>query len=599
MHVLASSSATVPAMFRSRVEADGGLEAYRVKTADGWRTTSWDAFAEQVDALSAGLADEGFEAGDGAAILGSCSPPWCIADLASIQLGGMSVGVYPNLLLDQIQFLLEDSGCSTLFVQGKEQFDRVVPLLEAVERLRILVVWDHDPAPRDGVWTLEALQDRGREVLGEQPSVVSARAAEVGADDRCLVVYTSGTTGRPKGVPLTHTNVLTALSGGDQLVEDVTPEDITLSFLPMAHVGEHVSGFYGRINLGLRAAFATNYDTVLGELQEVRPTYFGAVPRIFEKMYGRIHEEVAKANPRRQAIFRWAKALAQRRGRSLTGGPALGWVDRMWLPVAERLIFRRIRAVFGGRVKAFVTGSAPINVEILEFFTGLGMVIVEVYGLSEACGISFANSVDDIRLGTVGKPLPGVEYRLAEDGEILLRGPMVFGGYLNLPDTDGETFDADGYLRTGDIGIVDEGGWLRITDRKKNLIKTANGKYVAPARIEALVKEEPLVSQVYVHGDLRKYVVALITLDERETARVAEDLGVTEAELPTHPEVVRRVSFAVEHANERLARFEQLKAHAILPDDFSIEAETLTPTMKLRRKVVSERYATTLEELYS
>jgi long-chain acyl-CoA synthetase len=322
------------------------------------------------------------------------------------------------------------------------------------------------------------------------------------------------------------------------------------------------------------------------------------VPRIFEKMYGRIHEEVARANPRRQAIFRWAKALAQRHGRALTGGPALSLADRLALPIADKLIFRRIRAVFGGRVKAFVTGSAPINLEILEFFTGVGMKIIEVYGLSEACAISFANSVGDIRLGTVGRALPGIECRIANDGEILLRGAMIFSGYLNLPETHAETFDEDGFLRTGDIGTIDGDGYLRITDRKKNLIKTANGKYVVPARVEALVKEEPLVSQVYVHGDRRKYVVALITLDERETARVAEELGAAEADLPTHPEVLRRIDVAVQRANDRLARFEQLKRHAVLPRDFSIEDETLTPTLKLRRKVVSERYAETLARLY-
>ncbi len=600
MQLLARESTTVAEMFRRRVAADGGLESYRVKTADGrWRSTSWDEFGARVDAVAAGLADLGFEPGEGVAILGACCPGWCVADLAAIQLGGMSVGVYPNLLLDQIRFLLEDSGCAVFFVQTAEHYDRVVPLLDSVETLRHVVVWDHEPAPRSGVHTVDQLAAQGEQVLAEQPSLIADRAAAVGADDVALVVYTSGTTGRPKGVPLTHANVLAALSGGDQLVEDITPEDITLSFLPMAHVGEHVPGFYGRINIGLRTAYATNYDTVIDEVAEIRPTYFGAVPRIFEKMYGRIHEEVGKANPRRQAIFRWAKGLAQRRGRALTGGPPLSWSDRLWLPIADKLIFRKIRAVFGGRVKAFVTGSAPINVEILEFFTGLGMKIIEVYGLSEACAISFANTVDDIRLGTVGKSLPGVEYRIADDGEILLRGPMVFGGYLNLPETQAETFDDDGFLRTGDIGIVDADGYLRITDRKKNLIKTANGKYVVPARVEALVKEEPLVSQVYVHGDLQKYVVALITLDERETARVAEELGVEEAALPAHPEVLRRIGVAVDRANERLARFEQLKAHAVLDRDFSIEADTLTPTMKLRRKVVAERYADTIAELYA
>ena len=551
MQLMASESSTIAEMFRRRVALDGDLEAYRVKTDDQWHATTWSVFAEQADALTAGLSTLGFGSGDAATILGSCCPGWCLADLAVVQLGGMSVGIYPNLLDDQVRFILGDCKPRVIFVEGRADFERMLPMLAEFDSLQNIVVWDHEPEPTPGVHTVTGLQELGRQMLGESPTLVEDRAAAVVADEVALVVYTSGTTGQPKGVPLTHKNVISGLQAGDLLVEEIGPEDITMSFLPMAHVAEHVPGFYGRINVGLRTAYATNYETLLDELLEVRPTWFGAVPRIFEKMYGRIHEEVAKANPRRQAIFNWAKGLACRRGRSLTGGPPLGLRDRMLLPLADKLIFARIRSVFGGRVKGFVTGSAPINIEILEFFTGVGMRIIEVYGLSEACAISFANTVNEIRLGTVGRILPGVEYKLADDGEILLRGPTVFSGYLNLPDSNAEVFDEEGYLRTGDIGEVDDGGWLRITDRKKNLLKTAGGKYVAPARLEAFIKEEPVISQVYVHGDLKKYVVALITLDERETPRVAEELGCSEAELATHPDVVRRIDRAIARANDR------------------------------------------------
>ena len=598
MQLMASESATIAEMFRRRVALDGDVEAYRTKSGETWHSTTWGVFAEQVDALTAGLSELGFGNGDAATILGACCPGWCLADLAVVQLGGMSVGIYPNLLDDQVRFILNDCKSKVVFVQGQDDFDRMLPLLAEFDGLDHLIVWDHEPEDGPGIHTVAKLQERGRQLLGEAPSLVEDRASAVGEEEVALVVYTSGTTGQPKGVPLTHKNVISGLQAGDLLVEEISPEDITMSFLPMAHVAEHVPGFYGRINVGLRTAYATNYETLLDELLEVRPTWFGAVPRIFEKMYGRIHEEVAKANPRRQAIFNWAKGLACRRGRSLTGGAPLSLRDRMLLPLADRLIFKKIRAVFGGRVKGFVTGSAPINIEILEFFTGVGMRIIEVYGLSEACAISFANTVNDVRLGTVGRILPGMEYKLAEDGEILLRGPTVFSGYLNLPESNAEVFDDEGYLRTGDIGEVDAGGWLRITDRKKNLLKTAGGKYVAPARLEAFLKEEPIISQVYVHGDLKKYVVALITLDERETPRIAEELGCTEAELSSHPDVVRRIDTAMSRANERLARFEQIKRHAILDEDFSMEAGTLTPTMKIRRRVVSEKYAALLDSLY-
>jgi long-chain acyl-CoA synthetase len=598
MQLMASQSSTIAEMFRRRVALDGDLEAYRTRDNGEWHPTTWSSFAEQADALCAGFSELGFGSGDAAAILGACCPAWCLADLAVVQLGGMSVGIYPNLLDDQTTFILRDCKAKVVFVQGRDDFERMLPLLAAVDSLESIVVWDHEPEAAPGIYTMQALQERGRELLTLTPTLVTDRVAAVMPEEVALVVYTSGTTGQPKGVPLTHNNVISGLQASDLLVEEIGPEDITMSFLPMAHVAEHVPGFYGRINVGLRTAYATNYETLLDELLEVRPTWFGAVPRIFEKMYGRIHEEVAKANPRRQAIFQWAKDLACRRGRSMTGGAPLGLLDRIMLPIADKLIFRKIRSVFGGRVKGFVTGSAPINVEILEFFTGVGMRIIEVYGLSEACAISFANTIHDVRLGTVGKALPGIEYRLADDGEILLRGPTVFSGYLNLPESNAEVFDEDGYLRTGDIGVIDEGGWLRITDRKKNLLKTAGGKYVAPARLEAFIKEEPIVSQVYVHGDLQKYVVALVTLDERETPRIAEELGCSEADLASHPDVQRRIDTAMGRANARLARFEQVKRHAILAEDFSIEKGTLTPTMKIRRRVVEEKYAETLAALY-
>jgi len=597
VEMLAKDSATVGDMFRLRVQKTPERESYRFKTNGTWTSRTWTDLEQEADTLSAALYELGVRRGDAVAILAECCPNWCLCDMGTVLIGAMSVGLYPTLLVDQMQFIVEDSRCKLLFVQGQEQYDKVKPLMEAVDGLNILVTWDVSDAAGDGVHRLEDLLARGRDLLREQPDLPNSFAVE--PDDTALVVYTSGTTGRPKGVPLTHRNIIAGLSAADGLVDDeITADDITMSFLPMAHVAEHVPGFYGRINIGLKTAFATNYETLLDELLEVRPTYFGAVPRIFEKMYGRIHEEVGKANPRRQAIFHWAKDLACRNGRAQTGGPPLSAVDRVMLKVADKLIYRRIRAVFGGRVKGFVTGSAPINIEILEFFTGLGMRIIEVYGLSESTAISFANTLSDIRLGTVGRAIPGVEYKLADDGEILLRGPTIFSGYLNLPDESKDSFDEEGYLKTGDIGEVDAEGYLRITDRKKNLIKTAGGKYVVPARIESLVKDEPLISQVYVHGDRMPYVVGLITLDERETGRVAELLGVTEAELPTHPEVIRRIEVAVERGNTRLARFEQLKKHSILPADFSIEDGTLTPTMKIKRKIVAERYSERLEELY-
>jgi len=592
--VFASCSKTLPEMFRQRVAHSEDGESYRTKRDDRWHATSWRAFSDMVDSMAAALLDLGIEKGDAVAILGGTQPPWCIADLSTIAVGGTTVGIYPSLLEDQIAFIMQDAGCKVLFVQS-EHAASCMPMLEQVESLHTIVVWG---GSHPGTESFEGLSERGRARLTADPGCVAEREATLDTQDVAVVVYTSGTTGRPKGVPLTHANILACLAGGEALMAALEPDDITVSFLPMAHVGEHVPGFFGRINIGMTTAFATNYETLLDELKEIRPTYFGAVPRIFEKMYGRIHEEVGKANPRRQKIFAWAKDLACRKARAETGGAPLSLKDKLLLPVADKLIYQKIRNVFGGRVKGFITGSAPIHIEILEFFYGVGMKIIELYGLSEASAISFANTFEDIHLGTVGKALPGVEYRLAEDGELLLKGPMVFGGYLNLPEENSETFTEDGYLRTGDIGEIDADGCLRITDRKKNLIKTSGGKYVIPARIEQLVKSEPLISQVYIHGDMRPYVVALVTLDEREMPRVAEELGCTETELSEHTEVQRRIGVAFDRANGNLARFEQVKYHRVLPQDFSIEEGTLTPTMKLKRRRIVELYSDRIDRMY-
>ena len=592
--MFASQSQTISQMFRQRVAHSAALECYRTKSDGAWTSTSWSQFADQVDAVAAALLELGVGKGDAVAILGGTQPQWCIADLGTVAVGGTTVGIYPTLMRDQVAFIMADSGCRILFVEAAYA-QECMPLLDEVDSLQTVVVWGGAQA---GAQTFEQLCATGLTRLQAEPDCVTKRESTLEREDVAVVVYTSGTTGRPKGVPLTHGNILACLAGGEPLMAEILPEDITISFLPMAHVGEHVPGFFGRINIGMPTAFATNYETLLDELVEIRPTYFGAVPRIFEKMYGRIHEEVGKANPRRQKIFAWAKELACRKARAETGGVPLSLKDKLLLPVADRLIYKRIRDVFGGRVKGFITGSAPIHIEILEFFYGVGMKIIELYGLSEASAISFANTFEDIHLGTVGKPLPGLQYRLADDGELLLKGPMVFGGYLNLPEENSQTFTEDGYLRTGDIGEIDGDGCLRITDRKKNLIKTAGGKYVIPARIEQLVKSEPLISQVYVHGDMRPYVVALVTLDERETPRVAEELGCTQTELCDHIEVQRRIGVAFERANENLARFEQVKYHRVLPQDFSIEEGTLTPTMKLKRRRIVELYSERIDGMY-
>ncbi len=323
MNTLASQSKTLSELFHSRLSLSAQDETYRVKTQGSWIPTTWGEFGARVESLAAGMLDLGVKRGDTVAILAETVPQWCEIDMATIDIGAMNLGIYQTLLADQISFILQDSGAKAIFVMGEELFETVHPLLDSLPELESIVVWDHKPEPAEGIIHLDSLVLRGRNRLKTDPSLVERASAEVQPSDKALAVYTYGTTGQPKGVPLTHTNILSSLRAGESLVEEISTEDITLSFLPMAHVAEHVPGFFGRINLGLRTAYCDSYDTVLDDLKDIRPTYFGAVPRIFEKMYGRIHEEVAKANPRRQAIFFWAKSLAQRRAQAEMSGRPL------------------------------------------------------------------------------------------------------------------------------------------------------------------------------------------------------------------------------------------------------------------------------------
>jgi len=592
--MLATQVETLTQLLRKRIQVSADVPSYSIKRSGNWIPVTWREFGGRVDAVAAALIDGGFGHGDTVAIMGGCNPNWVLADLAAMVGGGTVVGVYETLRVDQVEFILRDSAASVLFVEGAELLERVTPLLETVDSLKKVVAWD-----AESEHTLGGLEAHGRTVLDVKPDLLSTREASIVPDDTAIVVYTSGTTGNPKGVPLPHGMIVGWMRGTqDLMAREITPDDCTISFLPMAHVAEHVPGLFGRMNIGLRTHYATGYDTLLDEITEVRPTYFGAVPRIFEKMHGRIRERVAAANPRRQAIFHWAENLAHLKSKSLNGGAPLSLWERVQFRIADRLVFKKLRDVFGGRVKYFITGSAPIDIQILEFFEGVGMVILEVYGLSESCAIAFANTVDEHRIGTVGKPVPGVEYKIASDGEILLKGPSIFTGYRGLPEVTAEAFDDDGYFLTGDIGVVDNDGFLRITDRKKNLIKTAGGKYVVPARLESLLKEEPSISQVYVHGDRRPFVVTLITIDDRELPRLAEDLGCSESEVSSHPQIQSRVGAAVDRANKRLAPFEQIKRFEILGEDFSIEAGTVTPTLKIKRKVVAEKYAELIDGMY-
>jgi long-chain acyl-CoA synthetase len=593
---------TLNEMFLRRVEASASRRAYLFHRGGRWVDVTWAEMGREVDEVANGLLSLGFAKSEAASIIGETRPEWGICDLAILAAGGRSVGIYQTSTAKQCEHILVDSGSRFVFVENLEQLEKILEIRGNCPALQKAILWEGTPPQNGGfVLSYEALRQMGRELARTNPTALDERRRSVVPSDEALLIYTSGTTGMPKGAILTHKNLCTVIKIIHRMAP-LTEDDITVCFLPLAHGAERVVGFYNRISLGVQAAFARSIPLLLEDIRMVRPTIFGSVPRIFEKAYSRIQTEVQKAPPLRRRLALWAFGVGREVSRLRRQGvqrlpPLLEVQHRL----ADRLVLSKIRELFGGRCKYFITGAAPISLEILEFFDGCGMKVLEAYGLTESTVIATANRHDDYRLGTVGKALPGVQIKIAPDGEILIKGDTVFKGYHNLPEETREAIDKEGWLHTGDIGDFDKDGFLRITDRKKNLIITAGGKNIAPANIENLIKGDPLVGHVVAIGDRRPYVVALISLDPEATRKLASDHGLPSdlRAIANHPVVRERLQRTVDAANRELARFEQVKRFAVLPGELTQEAGELTPTLKVKRKVVEEKYKALIDAMYA
>jgi long-chain acyl-CoA synthetase len=550
--------------------------------ADGQAVT-WREFADRAGAFAMALGPLGVGCGDAVAVIGLTSVQWAIADLGILAAGGVCVGIYPSLPTAQVASVLRDCGAKIVIAGSRADLEVVEAVRPEVPGIEQVIGWGD--AQGFAPLSFDSLVREGRRRAESAPSELAALKRRAAADDAALVVYTSGTTGELKGAVLSHRNCVAAVEGAMAAATYAGEGDLAVSFLPMAHVAEHIA-LYGRIATGMATRFVGSLDgrTIAETVMKTRPTLFGAVPLVFEKARATIAKRLAAAPAPARVLFGWAERVGRQMSRCLRGGRSPSPWLRIRYAVADALVFRRLRAAFGGRVRYFLCGAAPIDPRLLEFFHGAGMLILEAYGLTEFSGIATMNRPDAFRFGTVGLPLPGVEVRIASDGEVLLRGPSVFRGYLNRPDETAKTVDAEGWVHTGDVGELDAAGFLRLTDRKKNLLATAGGKKVAPARIESLV-DEPLVASLVVVGDGRSYVAALVALDA-EAASVAAQ------------EVEARVRRALELANAGLAPFERVRRATILPRPLSIAAGELTPTLKVRRPVVLERYRDEIDRLY-
>ncbi|MGW6389845.1 AMP-dependent synthetase/ligase [Streptomyces sp. NPDC055103] len=607
---------SVATLFLERVERTPDGEAYRypVPAASGtgpddWKSLSWGQAADRVYAIAAGLVDLGVQPEERVALASSTRVEWVLADLGVMCAGAATTTVYPSTNAEESAFILSDSESKVLIAEDAVQLAKAVERRADLPDLRHVVVIDAEGAETDGDWVLSLadLEARGRAYLEKHPEAVKERVAAITSTQLATLIYTSGTTGRPKGVRLPHDN-WSYMAKAIAATGLVTQDDVQYLWLPLAHVfGKVLTS--GQIEVGHVTALDGRVEKIIENLPVVQPTYMAAVPRIFEKVYNGVAAKARAAGGAKYKIFQWAAGVAREYAKASqdnfrrTGTASAPFGLTAKHKVADVLVYSKIREAFGGNLRACISGSAALAPDIGYFFAGAGIHILEGYGLTETSAASFVNPGEAYRTGTVGKPLPGTEVRIADDGEILLRGPGVMEGYHGLPEKTVEVLETDGWFHTGDIGELSADGYLRITDRKKDLIKTSGGKYIAPAEVEGQFKAVcPFVSNILVHGADRNFCTALISLDEPAILGWAADHGLagkSYAEVVAAPQTQALVQGYVDRLNEGLQRWQTIKKFRLLPRDLDIEHGELTPSLKLKRPVVEREYKELIEEMYA
>jgi long-chain acyl-CoA synthetase len=596
---------SVVEMFQHRVASTPDVEAMSGRRDGQWHSMTWRETERRVRAVAGGLLSLGFQKGERAAILATSRPEWVIADLGILAAGGATSTIYTSNTAEESAYILEDSGARVCFVENALQDAKVHEMRARLSGVVQLIQIDGEPATQDGKndgWTisLAELERRGDAWNAANPGRLDEVIAAVGPEDLATLIYTSGTTGRPKGVMLTHDNwVFEAETIAD--VNILGPTDKQLLFLPLAHsFGKVLEVAF--IHLGVNTAIDGVIDDLVANLAVVRPTIMAGVPRVFEKVYNRVVTGAREGGGLKYKIFQWALDVGGRvsRLRQQGGHPSglLAFQHRL----ADKLVYSKLKARLGGRLRFLVSGGAPLSRAIAEFFHACDILILEAYGLTETSAGSVGNRPERYKFGTVGLPYKGVELRIAEDGEILMRGRGVMRGYYNLPEDTAEALQPDGWFHTGDVGVLDADGFLTITDRKKDILVTAGGKNIAPQNIEGQLKAScPYVSQAVMLGDRRPFCVALVTINEEATGKWAREHGIefkSYADLATRPEVRQLIRDGIEAVNANLASYEKIKDFHLLDHDLSQETGELTPKMSVKRKVVESRHREVLEGFY-
>ena len=589
---------TLTQLFFDAVERYDKPDALQVKVDGRYVPISHRTLAERVRHTALGLRALGLQRGDRVGILSVNRPEWAIADFGCLTAQMADVPIYPTLPAEQVAYILRDSGAAAVLVGDVAQLEKIIETRKTLPALRYVITFAATRGAAD--LTLAELEQKGKAT--ETPAVVAqyrTDALDVQPHELATIIYTSGTTGAPKGVMLTHDNLFSNVEAARQVLP-FGKSEISLSFLPLSHIFERMAGHYLMQAVGASVAYAESNETVPDNIAEVRPSFVLSVPRLYEKFYARVLENALAGGPVKKRIFFWARGVADRWSeRTLARrpvGPLLGLQYR----IAQKLVFSKLRARMGGRLRVFVSGGAPLAPEINKFFYSAGLIILEGYGLTETSPVIAVNTPENFRIGTVGKPIAGVEVMIAADGEILARGPGIMKGYFNNPTATAEAIDADGWFHTGDIGELRD-GFLAITDRKKDIIVTAGGKNIAPQPIENAVKTNKYVSQAVMIGDKRKYPVLLVVPNFEQLekwAKRANMIWTDRAQLLGIVAVKEKLDREVQGTLTGLARFEMPKKIALLEHDFSIERGELTPTLKVKRRVIDKQYKALIDSLY-
>ena len=587
---------TIADMFLQSVEKFENNPAYFDKIEGTWQGKTYKEAGNIVENLASGLASLGVQKGNKIAILSTNCSRWALADYAIIGIGGVTVTVYPTLTNPQIKYIFDDSEAVYAFVENKEQLKKTRSLLQDCEQMKMYILMDDSEADSDNVMSFNTLLEKGKKYKESANFSLKEMANSIKPGDLLTLIYTSGTTGNPKGAMLSHNNLVSNIKSGKKSIQ-VGENDVLLSFLPLSHVFERMVGHFTGLSSGGSVYYAESIDKVADNMREVKPTIMASVPRLYEKMYAKILDKVSNDPILRQKIFWWAIGVGKESMPFICkNSQPDGWLGFKF-SLAEKLVFSKIKERVGGRLRFFVSGGAPLSQEIAEFFAAANIIILEGYGLTETSPVITNNRIEHVKFGTVGQPIDGVEVKIADDGEIICRGDNVMMGYYNDENATREAIDEDGWFHTGDIGEFDEDGFLKITDRKKNIIVTSGGKNIAPAPMEISMISSKYIEQVVVLGDRRNFISALIVAAQEPLKEWADEKGI-EGDIIQNDQTIQLFDDIISKSMEGFAHYETVKKFKLVSDEWSVETGELTPTLKVKRKVIEEKYAEIIDSIY-